>query len=189
MTGPAPAPAPWSGSTWLKGAAVAGGLVACDAWVKVTARVAGCPTTSSLKEALGRAWHVPEGCSDADFFGFARLSPVLREGGPFGVGGSMLGGSVADHSTSATKFKGAGPGLGLTLVKGIVEAHGGKVWVESQGYDEINFPGSKFFVVLPLHAVNEPKEQEEPQKQSQIETVHWRSKELKEQKEKAQKSA
>ncbi|MCA9653596.1 MAG: hypothetical protein H6712_20540 [Myxococcales bacterium] len=94
MTGPAPAPAPWSGSTWLKGAAVAGGLVACDAWVKVTARVAGCPTTSSLKEALGRAWHVPEGCSDADFFGFARLSPVLREGGPFGVGGSMLGGSV-----------------------------------------------------------------------------------------------
>ncbi|HRV92792.1 MAG TPA: GAF domain-containing sensor histidine kinase [Anaerolineae bacterium] len=93
------------------------------------------------------------------------------------------------HSTSATKFKGAGPGLGLTLVKGIVEAHGGKVWVESQGYDEINFPGSKFFVVLPLHAVNEPKEQEEPQKQSQIETVHWRSKELKEQKEKAQKSA
>ncbi|MCB0168191.1 MAG: GAF domain-containing protein [Anaerolineae bacterium] len=93
------------------------------------------------------------------------------------------------HSTGSTKFKGAGPGLGLTLVKGIVEAHGGKVWVESQGHDETTCPGSKFFVVLPLHAIMREKEQEEPQKQSQIETVHWRSKELKEQKEKAQKNA
>ena len=34
--------------------------------------------------------------------------------------------------------------------KGIVEAHGGRIWVESKGYDEVNFPGSKFHVVLPL---------------------------------------
>ncbi len=81
------------------------------------------------------------------------------------------------HSTGKTKFKGAGPGLGLTLVKGIAEAHGGKVWVESLGVDEVNFPGSKFFFVIPLHPVT--VSQEDKPKQSQIETVHWRSKDLK----------
>ena len=94
------------------------------------------------------------------------------------------------HSTGTTKFKGGGPGLGLTLVKGIVEAHGGKVWAESSGYSEETFPGSKFFVILPLHAVSIIKEEsEEQEKQSQIETVHWRSKDLKELREKAEKDA
>ncbi len=74
------------------------------------------------------------------------------------------------HSTGKTKFKGAGPGLGLTLVKGIVEAHGGKIWVESLGYDEVNCPGSKFIFVIPLvRAV--PKEMP---RQADIETRHWR---------------
>jgi signal transduction histidine kinase len=77
------------------------------------------------------------------------------------------------HSTSRTKFKGAGPGLGLTLVKGIAEAHGGRVWVESLGYDEANCPGSKFFFLLPLHPVTQTAEGD-IQKQSQIKTIHWR---------------
>lgn len=54
------------------------------------------------------------------------------------------------HSTGKTKFKGSGVGLGLALSRGIVEAHGGSIWVESSGYDEENFPGSDFHVLLPL---------------------------------------
>jgi signal transduction histidine kinase len=59
-------------------------------------------------------------------------------------------GSVALHSSSKTAFKGGGPGLGLALVRGVARAHGGKVWVESTGQDEVNFPGSTFFLQLPL---------------------------------------
>ncbi len=59
-------------------------------------------------------------------------------------------GHVSLHSTGKTKFKGGGPGLGLALARGIVKAHGGHIWVESDGHDEINYPGSTFFVLLPL---------------------------------------
>ena len=38
-----------------------------------------------------------------------------------------------------------GAGLGLSIARGIVEAHGGRIWVES---DEGS--GSKFFFSLPL---------------------------------------
>ncbi len=63
-------------------------------------------------------------------------------------------GKVSVHSSGRTKFKGGGPGLGLAIARGIVEAHGGRIWVESPGYDEENFPGSTFFVQLPVKAAN-----------------------------------
>ena len=59
-------------------------------------------------------------------------------------------GDVMLHSSGKTKFKGGGPGLGLAIARGIVQAHGGKISMESSGYDEEKLPGSKFIVVLPM---------------------------------------
>jgi signal transduction histidine kinase len=59
-------------------------------------------------------------------------------------------GELALHSSGTTTFKGGGPGLGLAIAKGIVEAHSGRIWAESSGCDEEACPGSRFVVQLPL---------------------------------------
>ncbi|MBL8091916.1 MAG: HAMP domain-containing protein [Anaerolineales bacterium] len=64
-------------------------------------------------------------------------------------------GDVLLHSSGKTKFKGGGPGLGLAIARGIVQAHGGKIWVESKGYNEEKLPGSKFIVSFPLQKESE----------------------------------
>jgi signal transduction histidine kinase len=61
-------------------------------------------------------------------------------------------GNASLHSSGKTKFKGGGPGLGLPISKGIIEAHGGSIWVESDDYDEIKCPGSTFHILLPFHS-------------------------------------
>jgi signal transduction histidine kinase len=59
-------------------------------------------------------------------------------------------GEVQLHSSSRTNYKGGGAGLGLAIASGIVRALQGTIWVESLGKDEENFPGSTFFIRLPL---------------------------------------
>jgi len=54
------------------------------------------------------------------------------------------------HSTGTYKFMGAGPGLGLTIAKGVIEGHGGKIWAESSGHSTETFPGTTFYVLLPV---------------------------------------
>jgi signal transduction histidine kinase len=59
-------------------------------------------------------------------------------------------GEVGLHSSGKTKFKGGGPGLGLAIAKGIIDAHGGNIWAESDGYDEVTCPGSIFHIMIPI---------------------------------------
>lgn len=60
-------------------------------------------------------------------------------------------GEVLMHSSGKTKFKGGGPGLGLAIAKGVVEAHGGRIWLDSPGYDEATNPGTTVYVRLPVN--------------------------------------
>ncbi len=68
-------------------------------------------------------------------------------------------GSSQHHSTSKTNFKGGGPGLGLAIARGIIEAHSGKLWATSPGHDEKTCPGSDFHILLP---VRQPQAQISP---------------------------
>ena len=63
-------------------------------------------------------------------------------------------GEVLLHSSGKTKFKGGGPGLGLAIARGIVNAHRGRIWLESPGHDEVTFPGTTVFVRLPVDGPN-----------------------------------
>ncbi len=52
--------------------------------------------------------------------------------------------SAPDHPRNMHQY------IGLHLAKGILESHGGAIWVSSSGYDERNLPGSTFHIMIPL---------------------------------------
>jgi len=66
-------------------------------------------------------------------------------------------GEIMLHSSGKTKFKGGGPGLGLAIARGIVNAHGGRIWIESPGYDEATNPGTTVFILLPVNGQSNEK--------------------------------
>jgi len=63
-------------------------------------------------------------------------------------------GEVLLHSSGKTKFRGGGPGLGLAIARGIVNAHRGRIWLESPGFNETTYPGTTVFVRLPVNGNN-----------------------------------
>jgi signal transduction histidine kinase len=80
-------------------------------------------------------------------------------------------GDVSLHSSGKVKFKGSGPGLGLPIARGIIEEHGGSIWVESPGYDEQTYPGSTFHIMIPMREeppdepLSEANHQHQPQQE------------------------
>ncbi|GAB4442947.1 MAG: hybrid sensor histidine kinase/response regulator [Anaerolineae bacterium] len=58
---------------------------------------------------------------------------------------------IKHHSTSKVDFMGSGAGLGLPIARGVAEAHGGSLWVESQGHNPESCPGSTFHLLIPFN--------------------------------------
>jgi signal transduction histidine kinase len=59
-------------------------------------------------------------------------------------------GKVVLHDAGRTEFGTAGPGLGLHLVRNIVQAHGGRTWATSPGYNVESCPGTEIHILLPV---------------------------------------
>lgn len=75
---------------------------------------------------------IPENQLNAIFEKFVELSDIDR------------------HHTSNDDFLGCGPGIGLSLCKGIVKEHKGFIWAENRR----SHNGSRFYVLLPLESMN-----------------------------------
>lgn len=60
-------------------------------------------------------------------------------------------GSMDNHSTSKSAFRGGGLGLGLPIAKGYVQAHQGDIWLQSPNASDSQQPGTTCFISLPRH--------------------------------------
>ncbi len=65
----------------------------------------------------------------------------IKDNGP-GIDGDIFPRLFTKFATTSTK----GTGLGLFICKGIIEAHGGKIWAENNKDDQ----GATFAFILPL---------------------------------------
>ena len=68
---------------------------------------------------------------------------------PFIYDQFFVGGSIDNHSSSKYGFLGGGLGVGLAVTRGIIEAHNGRIWVESETQDLVALPGSTFHLLFP----------------------------------------
>ena len=58
--------------------------------------------------------------------------------------------STTDRLSERGTFVSGGLGLGLTVAHDIIAAHGGRIWIESEGRHAAHLPGSRFHVLLPI---------------------------------------
>ncbi|HNJ41510.1 MAG TPA: HAMP domain-containing sensor histidine kinase, partial [Acidobacteriota bacterium] len=60
------------------------------------------------------------------------------------------------HTSGKYEFSARGTGLGLSIARSYIEAHGGRVWAESEGKGH----GSTFHIILPVEVTTKPKNEE-----------------------------
>ena len=94
--------------------------------------------------------------NSASLWDAARKERLLWDHVPRALHGRLEAAAFFFLATSAPdgrcdcSFKGGGPGLGLAIARGIVQAHHGRIWLESPEHNEKTCPGTTVFIRLPM---------------------------------------